>query len=377
MKIDPTLTKALRLARQKKFNQAMKVLEYEEKRFQDSFAFNYIFGLCCLHTRDFGNAVEYFRQARDKRPKEPLILLGMAALYLNRGDTDRAVNFYLEIQELDANNRLAKKALKIIRDCGAKDTLSEWLDSDQIYKLFPPFPTPPFTIASVLIPAFCLIAVLLVGGGILVKQNRLSLPFFRLAARDGYSGSMLAMEELNNPVQIDGFFLYTLTPEDILARYKEGQNYFAEHRDEKAKAVFNEILESNAADSIKNKSRILISYMNEPGFDTFKRDDNFSYSEVINDPVKYRNVYVIWRGMAANVKSFDNFTAFDLMVGYDTRKTVEGFLAVEFNFAIQVNPEQPLEVLGRVVPTTDTRKIRLEGLALHQAGFLRAGQGAR
>jgi len=53
--------------------------------------------------------------------------------------------------------------------------------------------------------------------------------------------------------------------------------------------------------------------------------------------------------MAANLRGGQNSTDFDLLVGYDTRNALEGIVPVHFNFAMDVNVEQPLEVLGRIV----------------------------
>jgi hypothetical protein len=120
--------------------------------------------------------------------------------------------------------------------------------------------------------------------------------------------------------------------------------------------------------------------MEVPRFDTFVRKDNFSYDKVIQDPILYRDCHVIWRGMAANIEVLQNLTAFDFLVGYDTRTTWEGTVFVVFDKVIALNPEKPLEVLGRIipVPTEKGMDIRLEGVAIHQpaGGFLSGGPGA-
>jgi hypothetical protein len=110
--------------------------------------------------------------------------------------------------------------------------------------------------------------------------------------------------------------------------------------------------------------------MDVPGFDTLT--DRFSYGEVIGEPVLYRGCYVIWRGMAGNLNIGQNHTSFDFLVGYDTRRTVEGIVRVDYGFAIQVNPERPVEILGRIIPVIGEKgaEIRIEGTALNQAGLL-------
>jgi hypothetical protein len=90
------------------------------------------------------------------------------------------------------------------------------------------------------------------------------------------------------------------------------------------------------------------------------------YSEVINDPLLYNEVYVIWRGKAANVITADAGTGFDFMIGYDSGSTLEGIVPVVFNKAVNVNPDRPIEVLGRIVPAGPEGPIRLEGVSIHQ-----------
>jgi hypothetical protein len=53
---------------------------------------------------------------------------------------------------------------------------------------------------------------------------------------------------------------------------------------------------------------------------------------------------------------------------------VEGIVRVDFDFAIPVNPERPVEILGRIIPISTEKgfDIRIEGVALNQAGLLDA-----
>jgi hypothetical protein len=51
---------------------------------------------------------------------------------------------------------------------------------------------------------------------------------------------------------------------------------------------------------------------------------------------------------------------------------MEGIVQVDYDFAIPVNLERPVEILGRVIPVSGERQveIRLRGIALNQAGLL-------
>jgi hypothetical protein len=96
--------------------------------------------------------------------------------------------------------------------------------------------------------------------------------------------------------------------------------------------------------------------------------DRFTFSEVEAEPYLFRDCSVIWRGMAANLETEDAATTFNLLVGYDTRTRLEGIARVRFSYAVSINTEKPLEVLGRVnlVPSGSRTDIELMGVAIHE-----------
>ena len=369
MKLDPILTKAVRFARKKKYDQAIKTLETEVNRYYGSFTYYYLLGLSYLYSRVFGMALTYLRLASEQKTRDPSALLGLAALYLNHGDTDKAINLYLEVQSIEETNKIAKKALKIIRKYPGPENISSWIDSGSLPSVFPPFPKVDIPKKTFALYALSAVGVLLIASGIALKAG-----LFSLGNRPGRRALpveiTLAKEEKDSPVQTGGSYRHILTRSQVLEDYNEAVKLFADYRDEAARVYLNRIIESNAADAIKNRARLLISFMETPGFDTLK--DRFSYSEVIRDPFVYRDCHVIWRGMATNLVVEQNHTSFDFLVGYDTRRTMEGIVQVDYDFAIPVNPERPLEILGRVIPVSSERelKISIQGIALNQAGLL-------
>jgi len=371
MKMDPILTKAVRLARRKNYDGAIKTLENEVNRYYGSFTYSYLLGLSYLYSNIFGVALRYLKLAVEQKMRDPNALLGMAAYYLNRGDTDKAVNLYLEIQTIDESNRTAKRALKIIRKFPGPENISLWIDSGNLHKIFPPFPRVGIQMKNLAIGVLAGMAGIFLILGILYRTGSISLPFgMRFGRRAVPVEISLAREEMDSPVQTEGSYRYVLTRNQVLDDYGEATKLFADYHDEAAKVKLNRILESNASDPVKNKARILVSYMEVPGFNTLK--DRFSYNEVIRDPFIYRDCHVIWRGMASNLIVEDTSTSFDFLVGYDTYRTMEGIVQVDYDFAIKVNPEQPVEILGRVIPLSANRepRIRIQGIALNQAGLI-------
>jgi tetratricopeptide (TPR) repeat protein len=300
----------------------------------------------------------------------------MASLYLRRGETDRAVDLYLEAQEQDPKNRIARKALSVIRKHAGGERFASWLESGKLHTLYPPVPFPGFSLRVLLVPVLAIAAALIIAAVVLVRLRVLPDPFHQQGNRPGIPGGMaalsLSVEERAEPVETGGSYRYILTRNEALNAYDRALSLFTVYRDEAAKISLNRILESNASDGLKNKARLLFSFMEIPGFDNFREEDNVPYEEVLKDPALYRDTHVIWRGMATNVSIEENTTAFDFLVGYDTRKTLEGIVPVAFDRALVINPDRPLEVLGRIRPVNAARgeDLRLEGVAIYQPGNL-------
>ena len=369
MKLDPILTKASRLSRAGKYEAAIRSLEPEVNRYHGSFFYYYLLGSACLRTGDFGGALTYFRLAHEAKPREPLAILGLAVLFLRRGETERAVDYYLDILENNDKNRIAKKAMKVIRKQAGTDTFSNWIEAGKLPSLYPPIPFPGFSRKTLLVTVAVLIAVGVLAFGFLVRVKYITNPFYPRGSRQGIAAFTLSGEDRLAPVQTGGTYRYILTRVQALDVYEKGLSQFTAYRDEAARINLNRILESNAAEGLKNRARIIISYMETPGFDTFNRNDNAAYNDVIKEPMLYNDVHVIWKGMATNVVTSDAGTTFDFLVGYDTRKTLEGIVPVVFDHVVSLNPERPLEVLGRIIPAS-ANSIQLEGLAIHQSGRL-------
>jgi hypothetical protein len=373
MKLDPILSKASRLIRSGKYETALRTLEPEINRYHGSFRYYYLLGNTCLRAGDYGGALTYFRLAREANSRNPLAILGLAALYLRRGETSRALDFYLEVLDLKPNNRIAKKGLRLIRRSAGTDGLTTWLEAGKLPSLFPPVAFPGFTGKEKFWIFTVLLAVAITVFGILVHLKYLPNPFKIHGDRQGISGGSLTREERLDPVQTGGSYRYEFSGRvQAVETYEKALSLFAAYHDEPARVNLNRIMESNAAEGLKNKARVIISFMEEPTFDTFKRADNTDFSDVEKDPVLYQGVHVIWQGRAANVSVTDNETTFDLLIDYDPGKTttIRGMPNVRFNHAIPLDPGKQLEVLGKVTLQGSDGKINLEGIALHQSGRL-------
>ena len=369
MKLDPILTKAVSLARNKDYDNAIKLLESESSRYYGKFIYYYILGLSYLYSKIYGIALRYFNMAIEQKLRDPNTLLALAALYLNHGDTDKAVDLYLEVQSIDVSNRLARRALKIIRKNPGPEKISAWVDSGRLHKVFPPFPWTGITRRMIVTISLSIVFFIMATLGVGLATGRLSLPEGNVRPLPEGISLELSSEERNSPVQSGSAYRYILTSDQVIDEYNTARRLFTDYRDEAARVRLNLILESNASEPVKNRARVLMSYLQEPGFDTLRERDRFTYNDVMESPFLYRDVHIIWRGMAGNLIVGNDFTSFDFLVGYDTRTIVEGIVQVNYEFAIPINVERPIEILGRIIPVSNDRII-IQGIALNQAGLL-------
>ena len=369
MKLDPLLSKAVRLAKSGDYEGALKALRAEEDRYYGSFKYYYLYALISLYTGAFVDALRNFHLARKIKMKDPDTMLGLAVLYLKRMDTVQAVDYYLDVQEIDPKNKIVKRALSVIRKNSDPEALSEWLTPERLKKLFPPIPFAGIPLKMILTTVVIALVSLIIVSTILINLRVLPNPFRKAGDRPS-AQFVLTGQERRAPVEVGGSYSYILTGDQAIALYDRALSLFTAHRDEAAKINLNRILESNASEGLKNRARILLENMEIPGFDTFRRGDNADFAEVISEPVVYRNVFVIWRGMATNIEVTDESTRFDFLVGYDTRRVLEGIIPVVFDRPVAINSERPLEVLARIELTGPNLDIRLQGLAIHQSGRL-------
>lgn len=341
----------------KRYNDVITLLEPNVIQFRESFQFYFYLGLACLYSGDVGGATSYFQRARQIKLRDPDLLTAQAALYMRRGDTHQAVEYYLEALEYAPEHRLAKKSLDFIRKKGDKDTISLLVDSGKISRFYP-WPKQRRSLVAPL--------TLLVTLTVLFLGLRFGLPMIQqsvaTSARADLSSLQLAAGERTGPVELGGSYRYILSEADVIKAYTSANRYFQTYRDNAAQVEINRILYSNASAPIKQKARLLMDYLAEPGFDSIK--DNYPYSKVLADPYLYLDCWIVWKGMATNIRTTDNTVDLDFLVGYDTRSSLEGIVPIHFQSVMAVDTDKPLEVLAKI--TSENGKLALKGSSIYQ-----------
>ena len=329
--------------------------------YRDSFEFSHIRCLC-LYMGDTGAAKDYLHRCETIEGLNVSLLVAQAAMYLRRGDTNQAVETYLTILEYEPRNRIANKAMTFIRTKGDIATISQWVSNGRIKRFYP---DPGFYFPIMPIAAVVLFSVVVFLSVILIKN----IADKRVAKRISLSGRNignleLSYDEKRNPVDLQSGIVYNtiLTSDQITEAYDKAKDFFLAHRDNEAQVEINRILNSNASNTIRERARTLMDYMDEPSFENLKT--NYTFEEVNADPLLYQDCWVIWSGRVTNVRSDESFYECDLLVGYDDWKRLEGIVSLSMQQPVSIDEERPVQVLAKI--EVRDKKILLTGKSYYQ-----------
>lgn len=349
------LTRAGRLYRRRKFSQVITFLEPQVFLFRESYRYYYLLGMSCLHTGDFAGAFSYLQRALDIEER-PEAMLGLGAVLLRRRQMDQALRNYLDLIDLDNRNKRALRALQWLRNLDNPEEVVEWFEDRRIRKILPPpglyVPFPLLAGTGAILLLFILLLGFRVGSAYLSSRRTDLRPGSELVALSRSPDDLLETE---------GEYRYELTPTEVERIFTRVGDYFNENRDNLVRRELNRIAASNANDRIKARAALLRDYLITPDFSDFR--DGFSWSEVNSDPVLHDRTYVRWKGRVANLRIDPDRIRFDLLVGYHTGQVVEGIVPVELQFAVVLENNNPVEIIGSV-RADDDRSLQLRGTSI-------------
>lgn len=358
---DQELKKAQVLFKRRKFSAVISMLEPRVMEYRDSFDFFYMLGVSCLYMGDIGAAKDYLYRCETIEGTNVPLMIAKAAMFLRRGDTNQAVETYLNVLDYQPGNKIASHAMTFIRTKGDIATISQWVSSGKIKRFYP---DPGFYFPIVPVAGVLVLAAVVFLAVFLIRK----IPKHVASARQGDYGNLeLSVDEKKNPVDLQSGVSYNtiLTSDQIIEAYDKAKDYFFDHRDNEAQVEINRILNSNAKDKIRDRARTLMDYLDEPTFDTLSK--NFTYDEVKADPMLYQNCWVIWGGRVTNVRADDSFYECDLLVGYENWKRLEGVVSLSMQQPVAIDEERPVQVLAKI--EIRDNKVLLTGKSYTQSIF--------
>lgn len=319
------------------FSRAIDLLESCSETFRQSFEYHVKLGIAYLYIGDTGCAMSSFSRARSIKITDTELLLAQAAIFLQRGEIDRALEYYLDALETDENNKTASRGLDFIKGYKDYDQICKMIDSGEIKKFYPPLGVNPKIVArsivlTVFLAAFIFFAVHFnLVGKVFTPKKPLS--------ENLKSYTLLNSEKLD------------LTKDDQKL-YQNALDAFQSERYNHAKVFINQVLLSqNVEGSVKEKAAALKNYIPDSTFETLLNKelrDNIDYKEVARSPETFKDCFAVWSGRIANYKKSEDATQFDLVIGEDSLKVIYGLVKVDFEGAQNIDDEQPIEVFGKI-----------------------------
>ena len=347
--------------RRRRFATAIKRLEAKKEIYEENFEYYVTLGIACLYVGDIGASSSYFQLARRIKLTDTRLLLGQAAIFLRRGDTARALQYYLEIKENDPLNKTADEAMEFIRVHGNYDTICRWVDTGKIEQFYPPLGSNPDKLA-----------MLGIAGTAFVLGCVFTFIFFPrgqqyTGPRADLSKLELSSEEKSDAKEKDlstQSYAIVLSNKEINKKYNDALKYFQAHRDNAAQIEVNMILNSDASLAVKKKARLLMGYFEIPDFDTIS--DVPSLTDVAANPAMYLDCWVNWGGKISNAITYeDGSYACDLLVGDDALAKYEGSVKVHFDAVPAVDGGRAVKILGKIV--LEDGAVSLRGRAVYQS----------
>jgi tetratricopeptide (TPR) repeat protein len=353
------LDRATALSARGRYGELIVLLEPQLPIYRESHRFYYLLGSACLHTGDNGGAYTYLKRAEQLDPRDPDTLLCVAALHLRRGETQKAIEYYLRVQEMRPGDPLAERSMAFMRRPDAEESIPRLIETggfDRFYpkeKRLPRFLVPLAAVAAAAVAAWFLVPLLV---SLIASAKVAGAPRPEIAA------VVLNDAERTSPVETGGSYSYILTEKEALAGFERAKALFQAYRDNAALVILNRLILSNAAPTIREKARILRSFVSPPDFRTIK--DVPAYKDVAREPALYDGCSVLWQGSAANITAAAGRTDFHFLVGYVNGQRLDGIVPVSLAADKGlVSGNLPFELLARV--RSADGKLALDGVAIH------------
>jgi tetratricopeptide (TPR) repeat protein len=353
------LDRASRLASLGRYGELVALLEPQLPLFRDSERYYYLLGSACLHTGDIGGAFTYLKRAEQLEPGDIATTLCLAALYVRRSESQKAIEYYLHVLEVDPKEAHARRGLSLLRKKDFEQELPSLIESGALKRLYPSDRRLWRLIAPIAI-----VAALCIAGYLLFPLATEAFEGLResRSARPEVAAVSLSADERRSAVETGGSYRYILTEREALASFEKAKAYFEAYRDNAAVVELNRLLSSNASAAVKEKAKTLKSFVGTPDFRSVR--DVPDYASVSRDPTLYEGCAILWRGTAANIDEAGGFTTFHFLVGYVDGKRLEGIVPVSISGEkTQIPAGSPFELLGRV--RVDGGSLSIDAIAVH------------
>ena len=338
-----SLAKARSLYRRKKYNELIRHLQPQVFMYRESLEYFQLIGSACFFSGDYGGSMSYVRRAIDIDEDNIEARLFLAAVYLKRRESDKAIQEWLAILDRQPTNRFAQKGLHFVRTLHSMDELRERVTQKQLVKFVPKVFNPLPLLSTLLVAALLVIGIIQLDP-VQLTTNGLHSFFTKTPDRPG-------IEHINFPqgqplTSLEGDYSEVLNEDEIDTILDRIRENFNRRKDNLVQIDINRILRSTATAPVKERVRSLAASLEAPDFTNMQT--SYDYQEIVSDPGLYQNAFVRWKGRPSNIQQTENSVSFTLLVGYHTGQVLEGSVPVTVPFAARVRPDMGVELIGKI-----------------------------
>jgi hypothetical protein len=354
----------LKYYRKKQYREAVSYLEKALAENRNDPEVYLFLGNASLLTGDLDGARRYFRGGLLIRDDDPELKRGLSYVYLTDERIEDAISLWGQILDKNPREKGIKQILARLRESEDMGSFSQSINLKQFLTARIPlyYKMKPYVLS------------LSISLGILVLILIFYLtPLYEMTLHQFYP-EIVELDSVELP-QEEPFIetgsseaLYSFSEDEIRSSFQQIKKYIYRDKINAAVISLNRIMHSNASVGVKERFRILYTFLDPP--DPMSIDYNPHYYEIMKEPVVFEGVYIRWTGKIANLEKEGEDVDFELLVNYEHEDTIEGVAHVSITGTYYLSNRQNVEVFGTIGGyDRDTGTLRIRGI------FIRDLQG--
>jgi len=339
----------------------------------------YYLGLAYIFRELYDEAYKYISKSYKLNENDTNTVNALGFLNLKYNNVDEAINYWLDILDMDERNYIAKRNLeKVKKSKNIEKLVSSALPDEYInFKVrkslnlnvrLPKFPKFPglrpnhLKVGAVIILSAVLISLICI---YILNYDNIKVRKFNIPTpKNLQSVDLRDMEEdyiIDKSIRKS---MFNLKPEEIKKIFYNTKKFVQKQSYNKAIININKILHSNAGIVIKERFKILKGFTRTRK--TFQLNDNIPYSTLMNLPLLYEDTQVVWEGKIEDIRTDEDSlsTTFSLFVR-ENRQSI-GMVKVVFKkiFTNLTNGKKVM-VSGKFLKLDEKKRIPvIEGIGI-------------
>lgn len=306
------------------------ILNFEECLNYDpnDFLVHYYLGLVHIYRKNYDTAFKFIKTAYQLNNEDVNVINALAFLSLKNGNTQEAINFWVEALEIEPKNIIIKKNLehlkkskdikKLIESASPEEFIRFKIRHELKININKLLPTKKFVyIGSISLVSLALITIF--------------VNIFKQKKPEKQNSEIFITQKENIPYSIEEIFLpdneedyiqrdiekalFKYTKSDVKYLFSQCKKYLKEKRYNSAIIIINKVMHSNLSYIVKQKFALLKFFITPPS--KFEIKDNILYSDIINFPSIYEGTYILWTGIVNDIKIDETKTQFRFIVKED------------------------------------------------------------